>query len=148
MSQIVDESLYSRQLYVFGHEAQKKMGSASVLIMGLNGLGVEVAKNIILAGVKSVTLYDNTLTTYEDLSSQFYLNENDIGSPRSITTSKKLAELNPYVDVISIPPNEQVTTEIISKHTIVVLIDQPWELQLQISEFCRLKNIAILTGKA
>lgn len=40
----VDESLYSRQLYVFGHEAQKKMGSSDVLIIGLQGLGVEAGK--------------------------------------------------------------------------------------------------------
>ena len=52
----VDESLYSRQLYVFGHEAQKKLASSNILLVGLNGLGVEVAKNIILAGVASVTL--------------------------------------------------------------------------------------------
>jgi ubiquitin-activating enzyme E1 len=38
----VDEALYSRQLYVMGHEAQRKMAASDVLIMGLNGLGVEV----------------------------------------------------------------------------------------------------------
>jgi ubiquitin-activating enzyme E1 len=35
----VDENLYSRQLYVMGIEAQRKMAGASVLIVGLNGLG-------------------------------------------------------------------------------------------------------------
>lgn len=39
--QEVDESLYSRQLYVFGHEAQKKMGSSDILVVGLKGLGIE-----------------------------------------------------------------------------------------------------------
>ena len=38
-SSFVDENLYSRQLYVMGHEAQRKMAGASVLIVGLNGLG-------------------------------------------------------------------------------------------------------------
>ena len=38
----VDENLYSRQLYVMGHEAQRKMAGASVLIVGLNGLGVSI----------------------------------------------------------------------------------------------------------
>lgn len=53
----IDESLYSRQLYVLGHEAMKRMGSSNVLIAGLRGLGVEIAKNIALAGVKSLTLF-------------------------------------------------------------------------------------------
>lgn len=38
----IDESLYSRQLYVLGHEAMKRMGSSHVLIAGLRGLGVEI----------------------------------------------------------------------------------------------------------
>lgn len=38
----IDESLYSRQLYVLGHEAMKRMGASHVLIAGLRGLGVEI----------------------------------------------------------------------------------------------------------
>ena len=38
----IDESLYSRQLYVLGHEAMKRMGNSHVLIAGLKGLGVEI----------------------------------------------------------------------------------------------------------
>ena len=40
----IDESLYSRQLYVLGHEAMKRMGASNVLIAGLKGLGVEIGK--------------------------------------------------------------------------------------------------------
>ena len=47
----IDESLYSRQLYVMGHEAMRRMARSDVLIVGLNGLGVEAAKNVILAGI-------------------------------------------------------------------------------------------------
>ena len=54
----IDESLYSRQLYVLGHDAMRRMQNADVLISGLGGLGVEIAKSIILGGVKSVTLHD------------------------------------------------------------------------------------------
>ena len=38
----VDEGLYSRQLYVLGHEAQRRMGASSVLIVGLGGVGIEI----------------------------------------------------------------------------------------------------------
>ncbi|CAI9181564.1 unnamed protein product [Rangifer tarandus platyrhynchus] len=51
----IDEGLYSRQLYVLGHEAMKHLQASSVLVSGLRGLGVEIAKNIILGGVKAVT---------------------------------------------------------------------------------------------
>ena len=38
----IDESLYSRQLYVLGEEAMKKMSTSSALIVGMKGLGVEI----------------------------------------------------------------------------------------------------------
>ena len=38
----IDESLYSRQLYVLGYEAMKRMSSSHVLVAGLRGLGVEI----------------------------------------------------------------------------------------------------------
>ncbi|KAG8128383.1 hypothetical protein E2320_015234 [Naja naja] len=66
----IDEELYSRQLYVLGHEAMQKMATATVLVSGMTGLGVEIAKNVILAGVKSVTLHDQEDAQWSDLSSQ------------------------------------------------------------------------------
>ena len=75
----IDEGLYSRQLYVLGHDAMRRMAKSDILISGLGGLGVETAKNVILGGVKSVTLHDHAVCQIEDLSSQFYLNETDIG---------------------------------------------------------------------
>lgn len=38
----IDKDLYSRQLYVLGEEAMKKMASSSVLVSGMGGLGVEI----------------------------------------------------------------------------------------------------------
>ena len=76
----IDESLYSRQLYVLGHEAMRKMAQSNVLISGMGGLGVEIAKNVILGGVKSVCLHDTKAPEFSDLSSQFFLSENDVAT--------------------------------------------------------------------
>lgn len=38
----LDKDLYSRQLYVLGEDAMKKMASSNVLVSGLSGLGVEL----------------------------------------------------------------------------------------------------------
>lgn len=69
-SRDIDEGLYSRQLYVLGHEAMKRMAASNVLIVGLRGLGTEIAKNVALAGVKSLTIYDPNPVKIEDLSTQ------------------------------------------------------------------------------
>lgn len=95
----IDESLYSRQLYVLGHEAMKRMGASNVLIVGLKGLGVEIAKNVALAGVKSLTLYDPAPVAIADLSSQFFLRPDDVGKRRDLVTVPRVAELNAYTPV-------------------------------------------------
>ena len=40
----IDEDLYSRQLYVLGHEAMRKMKASDVLICGINGVGAEIGE--------------------------------------------------------------------------------------------------------
>lgn len=95
----IDESLYSRQLYVLGKEAMLKMQLSNVLILGLKGLGVEIAKNVALAGVKSLTLYDPEQITIQDLSTQFFFTESDIGKKRDTVSQSKLGELNSYVPI-------------------------------------------------
>jgi ubiquitin-activating enzyme E1 len=54
-----------------------------VLIVGLRGLGVETAKNLILAGPGAVTLVDDHPTEVKDLGSNFFLTEADVGRPRA-----------------------------------------------------------------
>ena len=46
------------------------MQKSSILISGLGGLGIEIAKNIVLGGVKSIVLHDTQNASYSDLSSQ------------------------------------------------------------------------------
>ena len=38
----IDEDLHSRQLAVYGRESMRRMAAASVLIVGLKGLGAEI----------------------------------------------------------------------------------------------------------
>ena len=51
----IDESLYSRQLYVLGHEAMKRMSASHVLVAGLRGLGVEIGWFYIPWGKRRIT---------------------------------------------------------------------------------------------
>lgn len=142
----VDESLYSRQLYVMGHDAQRRMATSDVLVVGANGLGAEVAKNIILAGVKSVTLHDDGNTEWSDLSAQFYLKEQDIGKPRAAACVPKLAELNRYVSV-SVATGE-LTEAMLSAFQVVVLIDAPLNLQLKVNDICHDKGVCYVSCDA
>ena len=100
----IDTNLYSRQIGTFGLETMGKLIKMQVAIVGLRGLGVEVAKNLILAGPKSVHLYDPEITKINDLGANFYTEEQHIGKvSRADACITKLRELNPYVKVEVIP---------------------------------------------
>lgn len=140
----IDEGLYSRQLYVLGHDAMRRMATSDVLISGLGGLGVEVAKNVILGGVKSVTLHDETVCTEIDLSSQFYLSEADIGKNRAEASFQQLSELNTYVPVKTY--TGPLTDEFIKKFRVVVLTNSSLDEQLRISEVTHANDIALIVA--
>lgn len=55
---------------MLGKEAMVRLANAHVLISGVRGLGVEIAKNVILAGPKSVVIHDVGKVDLGDLSSQ------------------------------------------------------------------------------
>lgn len=56
--------------YVFGYEAMRRMVNFNVLIVGMKGLGVEVVKNVVFGGVKSVIIQDIENVGWGDFSLQ------------------------------------------------------------------------------
>jgi ubiquitin-activating enzyme E1 len=58
---------------------------------------VFAAKNLILSGVRSLTLHDPKKVQLRDLSAQFYLGEADVGKNRAEACANRLQELNPAV---------------------------------------------------
>ncbi|KAH7820121.1 putative Ubiquitin-like modifier-activating enzyme 1 A (Uba1A) [Monocercomonoides exilis] len=133
---------YDRQIHTFGLDAMQKISTSSVLISGMNGVGVEIAKNVILSGIHIVAVHDTCLTKIEDLSTQFYLTEADIGKNRAEQCVKKLAELNEYVQVELV--TNALTEETISKYKVVVLCNASESEIQRISAICRKHEIKFM----
>lgn len=139
-SEPLDEALYSRQLFVLGKDAMLKMGKADVLVTGLSGLGAEICKNVILAGVRSVTLHDERNSGIEDLSTQFCLQSDSIGKNRAAESIAHLRELNPYVEVRLL--EGPLTEDALEGHSfdVVCCVDGSLGKQLSLNDLCRRKN--------
>ena len=75
----LEKQRYDRQIRVWGAEAQSRIQTSKVLIVGLRGLNVEVVKNIVLAGM-NVVIQDSENVHFRDLSSNFFLTVNDVGN--------------------------------------------------------------------
>jgi ubiquitin-activating enzyme E1 len=139
----VDEKLYSRQLYVMGHEAQRKMMASSVLLVGCSGLGVEIAKNCILAGVKKIVLLDDQPANDYDLGANFYLKAGDAN--RAEACGKFLSELNPYVQVETLNAGLATIPSLLTDMTVCVVTVPLTEAQvIELNEACRANNCCFI----
>ncbi|KAL1436793.1 hypothetical protein MTO96_049333 [Rhipicephalus appendiculatus] len=96
-----EANIYDRQIRLWGLESQKRLRAVRVLVAGLNGLGAEVAKNLVLAGIKSITLLDNHNVTNDDFAAQFMINRGDVGKNRAHSSKAYTKNLNPMVEVES-----------------------------------------------
>ena len=73
-----------------------------VLVVGAAGVGVELAKNSILQGTRSVTLYDPSPVEMKDIGVNFCLAESDVGMRRDAVSVPKLQELSKECKVLGL----------------------------------------------
>ncbi|XP_071737960.1 ubiquitin-activating enzyme E1 1-like isoform X2 [Rutidosis leptorrhynchoides] len=139
--QDIDEDLHSRQLAVYGRETMRRLFASNVLISGMQGLGAEIAKNLILAGVKSVTLHDEESVELWDLSSNFIFSENDVGKNRALASVQKLQELNNAVLVSTLPT--KLTKEQLSNYQAVVFTNIDLKTAIEFNDYCHNHKPAI-----
>ncbi|XP_055485740.1 ubiquitin-like modifier-activating enzyme 7 isoform X4 [Psammomys obesus] len=141
----MDEELYSRQLYVLGLPAMQRIKAAKVLLCGLRGLGAEVAKNLVLMGVGSLTLHDPHPTCWADLAAQFFLSEESLGRSRAEASQALLARLNEAVQ-ISIHTGD-ITEDLLRGFQVVVLTDSKLEEQLKVGTLCHKCGVYFLMAE-
>lgn len=77
--------------------AQARMRSAKVLLINLGGLGTEIVKNLVLSGVGFLSLVDNHDVSEGDLSTQFFLSKDEIGTKRLDSAISRIQDMNPRV---------------------------------------------------
>jgi ubiquitin-activating enzyme E1 len=132
-----------------GHEAQRRMMASRALLIGLSGLGAEVAKNCILAGIQSLVLCDPSAVESFDLGGNFYLTEAQIGlAGRASLVKDPLAQLNPYVEVTcaDIPALdvEHILPLLDGMTCVVVTIPLPKSTLVAINTRCRELNMSFI----
>ena len=98
-----ERAVYDRQLRVWGVEAQRRIGQAKFFVAGLTGLSAEACKNVVLAGIGSVTLFDDGTSARDAHPGNFLAHagvadhEGDIASLTAAeATAATLAQMNPF----------------------------------------------------
>jgi ubiquitin-activating enzyme E1 len=137
----IDESLYSRQLYVYGSDAMKTITSTTVLIHGISGLSIEIAKNLILSGMNITFIDKEQKITIDMISTNYFLNEQDIDKSIDIIIPK-LCELNSNVKVSFYKLDTIINYELLdlSVYDIIISVSQNLYLEKINNQYIRTKN--------
>ncbi|XP_077536986.1 SUMO-activating enzyme subunit 1-like [Haemaphysalis longicornis] len=143
-----EASLYDRQIRLWGLESQKRLRAVRVLLAGLNGLGAEVAKNLVLAGIKSITLLDHRKVAEADFSTQFMIARGDVGENRAHSSVLYAGNLNPMVEVEG--EDGQLADkgeEYLGKFDVVCCCDSlPREALVKVNALCRKRGVKFYCG--
>lgn len=143
---------WSRYIGAIGLDAVAKQAKSCIFVSGAGGLGIEISKNMVLSGCKEFMLQDAKLVTKADLGSQFYLQESDIGKPRSTACIGRLQQLNYYTQVTAnsnpLPVAEAELDKIpLSKYNIVILTECDYKTQIAINDYCRKHKIGLIIAE-
>ena len=81
---------------------------------------VPVAKSVILAGPKAVSLYDPSPAQAWELGCNFYLQEEKLGTERAAAVLDQLTELNSYVRISCL--GGELTAEALSNFQVCTVL--------------------------
>lgn len=98
------ESRYARQELITWWD-QDRLSDASVLVVGAGALGNELAKNLALVGIGSITVIDLDTVERSNLSRGVFFTEGDEGGYKADVVATGVQRLNPELDVTGIVGN-------------------------------------------
>ncbi|PCJ26224.1 MAG: molybdopterin-synthase adenylyltransferase MoeB [SAR86 cluster bacterium] len=106
-----DEQLlrYSRQIMLpqMDISGQQKLVDATVLIVGMGGLGCPVAMYLAAAGVGHLVIADDDIVELTNLQRQIAHSDSDLGQAKVDSVRKTLQNLNPDVKITTL--NQRLT---------------------------------------
>lgn len=96
---------YARHIVLrdIGGPGQQKLRNARVLIVGAGALGAPVALYLAAVGVGRITLADDDKVSLSNLQRQVIYGMGDIGTRKVDAAARRLADLNPHVQVTPLP---------------------------------------------
>jgi len=143
-----EREVYSWQTDVrdFGEAGQRKLKGASVLISRVGGLGSVVAYELAAAGIGRLILAHAGNVQPSDLNRQLLMTHAGIGKPRIESATRRLKELNPRMEIVSIAENvtEENADRLIAMADCVVDAAPMFQERLAINDAAQRKSIAVV----
>ncbi|KAN0072373.1 hypothetical protein V8E54_009302, partial [Elaphomyces granulatus] len=134
-------ALYDRQIRLWGVKAQEKLRSANVLLITVKALANEIAKNLVLAGIGSLTILDPGVVSEEDLGAQFFVSEEHIGQKRASAAGPQIHSMNPRVQLhVDVEDVRTKPPEFFARFDVIIVTELDFETYTTINKACRMAS--------
>lgn len=141
---------YDRQIKLqgFGIEAQDKLASAKVLVIGAGGLGCPVLQYLTAAGIGNIGIVDDDLVSLSNLHRQILYNSDDIGKLKTEAALERLNAMNPEVQfsIVSERIIPQNAVNIISEYDIIIDCTDNFATRYLLDDVCRILEKPLIFG--
>jgi len=143
-----EAQLYDRQIRLWGLDSQKRLRAARILVAGMRGLGCEVAKNLVLSGVNSLTMLDHEALTEEDGESQFLAPRDKVGVNRAEASLERLQALNPGVKIVVDKDHLEAKKPefFVGNFDVIIVTNYTKEVMVQVNKIARDAGIKFFSG--
>lgn len=140
---------YSRQLLMedVGESGQASFTNASILIVGLGGLGCPVATYLTAAGVGSIDLCDPDTVDLSNLQRQVLYTTDDCGNLKVNCAKTRLEALNSEVE-INVIPSAFDQSILPRQYSVVVDCTDDTKARHLINRFCFANAVPLVSGAA
>ena len=136
---------YSRHLLLseVGIEGQQKLKNASVLIVGLGGLGSPLAMYLAASGIGTLGLVDFDVVDHSNLQRQIIHGDSDVGKPKIESATNTLKEINPEIHIVhhKVALTSENALEIIKNYDVVADGTDNFQTRYLVNDAC------VLLGK-
>ncbi len=144
--------LYSRQILLDGWDidAQEKLKLSNVLIVGCGGIGCTSAELLARAGVGKITLIDADTIEISNLQRQMAFTEADLGFYKAEVLAKRLASINPYIQVNSVVSKLDASNaeSLISPQDLVLDGCDNFATRYLVNAICKQLNVPLISASA
>ena len=133
-----EKERFSRQIALFGEEAQVKLKKSTVAVIGVGGLGSFAALYLAAAGVGRLILVDKEKVELSNLNRQILYWTRDIGEIKVEKAAEKIKEFYPEVEVepVVAEVNEENAREVVKKADVIVDGLDNWKTRLIVNKVC------------
>ncbi|ACS86235.1 molybdopterin synthase sulfurylase MoeB [Musicola paradisiaca Ech703] len=143
---------YNRQIVLrgFDFDAQEKLKSSRVLIVGLGGLGCAASQYLAAAGTGHLTLLDFDTVSLSNLQRQVLHRDDRIGMTKVASAAATLQDINPHVvlEPINGVLDDAALQALIVRHDVVVDCTDNVTARDQLNRGCYAAKTALISGAA